>query len=153
MTDGIVVIGYGNMLRTDDGFGWHAAERLIDDHRFAGAEILQRHQLTPELALDISTAALVVLIDATSGLPPGEFTVERVERSGPAPNTWSHHLSPATLVSLSDELYGRSADVFVVSCGVQSLDVGDRLSPVAEAALPDVINAVAALVASISRPE
>ena len=134
VTHGVVVVGYGNVMRTDDGFGWHAAARLADDPRLAGVEILQRHQLTPELALDISTAALVVLIDATTGLPPGEFTVERVRRSRGTPNSWSHHLSPATLVSLSDELYGSAADVVVVSCGVQSLDVGDRLSSVAEAA-------------------
>ena len=54
--DGVLVIGYGNALRTDDGFGWHAAGRLAADPRLDGAEILQLHQLTPELALDISRA-------------------------------------------------------------------------------------------------
>jgi len=28
VTDDVLVIGYGNSLRTDDGLGWHAAERL-----------------------------------------------------------------------------------------------------------------------------
>ena len=35
MTGGVLVVGYGNALRTDDGLGWHAAERLADDPRLA----------------------------------------------------------------------------------------------------------------------
>jgi hydrogenase maturation protease len=148
VTDRVLIVGYGNTLRSDDGLGWHAAERLADDPRFADVEVVQRHQLTPELALDISDAAVVVLIDASSELPPGEFTVKRVERAAGASNNWSHHLSPATLVSLSHELYGRASDVYIVSCGVQSVEMGDRLTPVVEAVLPKVIDAVAGLVAS-----
>jgi hydrogenase maturation protease len=148
VTDRVLIVGYGNTLRSDDGLGWHAAERLADDPRFADVEVVQRHQLTPELALDISDAAVVVLIDASSELPPGELTVKRVERASGASNHWSHHLSPATLVSLSHELYGRASDVYIVSCGVQSVEMGDRLTPEVEAVLPKVIDAVAGLVAS-----
>jgi hydrogenase maturation protease len=146
MTDGVLVVGYGNALRTDDGLGWHAAGRLADDPRLEGVAVLQRHQLTPELALDISAATLVVLIDASSGLPPGGISVARVELAGCAGTTWSHHLSPTTLVALAHDLYGRAADVFVVSCGVQSLEIGDRLSPVLEATLPQVVDTVVELV-------
>jgi hydrogenase maturation protease len=148
MTDGVLIVGYGNALRTDDGLGWHAAERLADDPRLAGASVIQRHQLTPELALDISEAALVVLVDASHGPPAGTFTVARVERAGGAGTTWSHHLSPPSLVALAHELYGAAPDVFLVSCGVESLEMGERLSPVVEAALPRVVDAVAVLVAS-----
>ena len=148
MTQGVLVVGYGNALRTDDGLGWHAAERLADDPRLAGVTVLRRHQLTPELALDISAATLVVLVDASHGPPAGTVTVERLEPAGDPGTTWSHHLSPASLVTLAHELYGRAPDVFLVSCGVVSLEMGDRLSPVAEAALPRIVDAVAQLVAS-----
>ena len=148
MTQGVLVVGYGNALRTDDGLGWHAAERLADDPRLAGVTVLRRHQLTPELALDISAATLVVLVDASHGPPNGAVTVERLEPAGDPGTTWSHHLSPASLVTLAHELYGRAPDVFLVSCGVASLEMGDRLSPVAEAALPRIVDAVAQLVAS-----
>jgi hydrogenase maturation protease len=142
------VVGYGNALRTDDGLGWHAADRLANDPRLAGVDVLQRHQLTPELALDISAAALVVLVDASHGLPPGTFTVTQVERASDAATTWSHHLSPPSLVALAHELYGRAADVFLVSCGVESFEMGDRLSPAVEAALPQVVDAVVELIAA-----
>jgi len=118
---GSLVVGYGNPLRSDDGVGWKAAGRLATDPRFAGVRILQLHQLTPELALDISRADLVVLVDARSGPPAGTVSVERVERVEPAAaggTTWSHHLGPAALVALARDLYGRAGDVHVVSVGV-----------------------------------
>lgn len=148
MTSGVLVVGYGNALRTDDGLGWHVADLLAADPRLAGATVLQRHQLMPELALDISAAALVVLVDASHALPAGTLTVTPVERAGDAGTTWSHHLSPSSLVALAHELYGRAPEVFLVSAGVESLELGDRLSPVVEAELPRVVDTVVDLVAS-----
>ena len=146
MTDGVVVVGYGNTLRTDDGVGWRVAERLADDPRLAGVAVLRRHQLTPDLALDISEAELVVFVDASTGPAPGSFAIERVGRDDAATIS-SHRLSPAGLVALADALYGRAADVLLVSCGVDSFDAGDRLSPVVEAALPWMADAIVELVA------
>ena len=148
MTDGALVVGYGNALRTDDGVGWHAAGCLAEDPRLAGATVLQRHQLMPELALDISAASVVVLVDASHGPVPGTFLVTQVEQASGAGTTWSHHLSPPSLVALAHELYGRAPDVFLVSCGVESLEMGDRLSPALEAALPRLVDTVVELVAS-----
>jgi hydrogenase maturation protease len=144
---GSLVIGYGNPLRSDDGVGWQVAGRLAGDPRMAGAEILQRHQLTPELALDVSTADLVVLVDARSGPPPGTVTIERIERAPSSGTTWSHHLGPASLVGLAQELYGRAGEVHVISVGVASLEVGEGLSPAVEAAAGRVVEVVAGLVA------
>ena len=147
MTDGVVVVGYGNALRTDDGLGWYAADRLASDPRLSGATVLQRHQLMPELALDISAAALVVLVDASHALAAGTVTVAQVERAGDATTTWSHHLSPPSVVALAQELYGRAADVILVSCGGESFEMGDRLSPAVEAALPQVVDTVVEVIA------
>jgi hydrogenase maturation protease len=146
MTDGALVVGYGNPLRTDDGVGWHVAERLADDPRLEGVTVLRRHQLTPELALDISVATRVVLVDARRGVAAGTFTAARVERAEGSATTWSHHLGPPSLIALAHELYGRVPDVFLVSCGVNSLEIGDKLSLEVEAALPRVVDAVAELI-------
>ena len=75
---GSLIVGYGNSLRTDDGVGWHAAGLLATDPRLEGAQILARHQLTPELAADISQASLVVLVDAASAGDPGSVSVRRI---------------------------------------------------------------------------
>ena len=148
MTEGVLVIGYGNALRSDDGFGWHAAARLADDPRLLGATVLQRHQLTPELALDISQASLVVLVDARFGPSAGTIAVERLASNAGQAAPMTHHLDPAGLVDLANELYGRAPDVFLLSVGVRSVEAGDRLTPAVEAALPRVVEAVIELLAS-----
>jgi hydrogenase maturation protease len=148
---GVLVVGYGNSLRGDDGLGWHAAALLARDPRLAGAEVLARHQLTPELAEDVSRAALVVLVDARAdGGPPGTVTARRVVPGSAARSTWSHRLDPAALVELAGALYGSAPPVFLVSAGVASCEVGERLSPALERALPQVVDAVAGIVAERS---
>jgi len=146
MTEGVLIVGYGNVLRTDDGLGRRAAELLEKDPRLDGAMIVGCHQLTPELALDVGGADLVVLVDASHGPAAGTFTVDRVEATGNRQTAISHQLSPAGLVDLACELYGRAPDVFLVSVGVESFDFGDRLTAVAERALPGVMDAVVELV-------
>jgi hydrogenase maturation protease len=149
VTGDVLVIGYGNVLRSDDGVGWHVADRLADDPRVLGSTLLHVHQLTPELALDVSRASLVVLVDAQHGPDPGAFVVDRVTAVDDTATTWSHHLDPSSLVGLAVELYGSAPDVYTVGVGVASLEAGDELSPAVRSALPGIVDAVADL---ITRP-
>jgi hydrogenase maturation protease len=143
-----LVVGYGNSLRGDDGVGWHAAARLAADPRLAGAEVLARHQLTPELAEDVSRAEVVVLVDARDdGSVPGSISVQPVAPRRPAGTAWSHHLDPAVLAGLADVLYGMVPPMFLVSVAAASFAGDDRLSPALEQALPGVVEAVARVVA------
>lgn len=144
---GSLIIGYGNRLRADDGLGWRAIELLADDRRVTGARLLARHQLTPELAADFAEAALVVLIDADAGAPPGQVTVRQVVASTAGGPLLSHHIDPSNLVALSHELYGRLPAVYVVGVGALSLGEGDRISPEIEAAMPRLLDTVAEIVA------
>jgi hydrogenase maturation protease len=147
----VLVVGYGNSLRGDDGLGWHAVALLARDPRLAGVEVLARHQLTPELAEDVSRASLVVLVDARAGGgAPGEVTVRRVAPAGPARPAWSHRLDPPSLVGLAGALYGTAPPVFLVSAAVATCEVGERLSPALERALPRVVDTVAGIVAERS---
>jgi hydrogenase maturation protease len=70
-----LVIGYGNTLRRDDGVGVRVAELLAVDPRMEGADILAVHQLTPELAIDVGEATLVVFVDADPSVEPGAVEV------------------------------------------------------------------------------
>jgi hydrogenase maturation protease len=151
---GVLVVGYGNVLRTHDGVGWHVAARLADDPRLRDATILRWHQLTPELSLDVSRVRLVVFVDAAHGPAAGSFTVRPVDDAAGAGagagsgSAFSHQLDPLTLLGLARTLYGHAPAAVVVSVGVASLEVGEGLSPVVEAAVPAIADAVAALVAS-----
>ncbi len=152
MSTGVLVIGYGNVLRSDDGVGWHVTERLASDARFAGVTVLQRHQLTPELALDLSQAERVALVDACADRPAGVITVEHPDPGAGGVPTWSHRMEPADLATLARSLYGRAPAMCLVSVGAESFDVGEGLSPAVAAAVPRVVDALADLAAAETWP-
>ena len=145
-TGGVLVIGYGNALRTDDGVGPAVAERLADDPRLRGVDVRAAHQLTPELAFDASGSSLLVLVDAAADLPAGEVTVRRLDAGAVAGDVMTHHLDPAGLVGLARELWGTAPPVVLVSVGVSSLELGDTLTPDVEKAIPRAADAVAAII-------
>src|SRR5690242_12882091 len=62
----LLVIGYGNELRRDDGVGAKVACAVAEWH-LPGIEAIVCHQLTPELAERIASAAHVVFVDAALG--------------------------------------------------------------------------------------
>ncbi len=155
----VLVVGYGNTLRSDDGVGPLAAHVVAADPRLAQADVLVCHQLTPEIALDMRGAALVVLIDATTTAPPGAVTIRELGGAGATAGTTAggagagrgpttHHVGAEALLALSRDLYGAAPAAFVVSVGFADLDPGEGLTSAVEAALPAVADAVARLVAA-----
>ena len=95
---GVLVVGYGNPLRSDDGVGWRAAQLLATDPRLAGARVLARHQLVPELALDVSRAPLVVLVDAAADGDPGSVSLRWVRPCAVAPDVRRIRSMPAVML-------------------------------------------------------
>ena len=143
---GVLVVGYGNPLRSDDGFGWHAARLLAADPRLAGARVLTLHQLTPELATDIASASLVVLVDASVDGAPGSVAVRSIQPRQDSPLSWSHHLDPAALAGLAHALYDHVPPIVLISVAGAAFADGDRLSPALQRVLPEVVDRVARVV-------
>jgi hydrogenase maturation protease len=144
---GVLVVGYGNPLRGDDGLGPGAAALLADDPRLRGAQVLARHQLTPELASDFAEARLVILIDVNVVDRAGVVSVRRLDETPSPESGSSHHTSPMDLAGLARELWGASPAVFIVSVGAASLEVGEGLSAPVQKSLPAVVEAVVAIMA------
>lgn len=147
---GVLVIGYGNTLRRDDGVGAAAAARMADDPRFAGVEVRAAYQLLPEMALDMGEAALVVLVDADMNGLPGSIEVRAIDAAAPAADAdsrgqagaSSHHVYGGELLALAAELTGRRPLAYQVGIGIADIDTGEGLSPAVEAAIPRVADAV-----------
>jgi hydrogenase maturation protease len=145
---GVLIVGYGNPLRGDDGLGLRAATLLADDPRLGRAQVIWRHQLTPDLAADFKDSALVVLIDVDAAAPAGAVSVLRVDPTHGTAGPSSHHVEPSELMALARELWGAAPAVFIVSAGASTFDVGDGISPEVERALPEIVEAVVAIVAT-----
>lgn len=121
-----LVIGFGNSLRQDDGLGRHAAELLRADADGRNIDILQCHQLTPELAADVAASSLVVFLDAAVDREPGCVSCEPVfpDRT----KIWPHHLSAAQLMALAAELTDLLPPAFLVTGGIARTGWGEGLS-------------------------
>jgi len=141
----IAIIACGNPLRSDDGLAWQAAETLRTTLRREEAEIVCVHQLTPELAETASQADTVIFLDAAATGAPGLVSCQRVGEAS-ASYDFSHHLSPAGVIAMSSQLYGRAPHAFLVSLAGQCFDHGQQVSKVVADALPRVVSAVQQLV-------
>lgn len=99
----VLVIGYGNTLRGDDGAGSRAAEQLAREVPTITTRIV--HQLTPELAEAVAEATLVFFIDAQV-----ESTALILRTIQPSPDLLpqTHFLTPEALIALSREVYGKN---------------------------------------------
>jgi len=138
----MLIIGYGNPLRADDGVGWQAAWRLGELLWDKPIEILALHQLTPELAEPISRADLIIFIDASLQGQPGSWKCERLAFNSTLANALAHHFTPRSLLGYAQAIFDVSPLALVVSVTGESFAYCEQLTPRVEAALPQVIKHV-----------
>ena len=141
----ILVIGYGNTLRGDDGAGVYAAEEI--GKRFPAVTALPVHQLTPELAEFISQAEIVIFIDAQIGIREVTQHVIGLNHETDQPRT--HFFSPETLVQLSQQLYQRTP-LRTVCFGIpaQDFSFSEKLTPQTQEHLQACINMIEMIIAA-----
>lgn len=143
----ILIIGYGNPLRSDDAVGWLAAEELSQTVDSPNVEIITRHQLMPELAQDLGGNDAVIFIDAANNGRPGELTCAPViAESG---NISSHQISPAGILALARDLYGLRPKAFSIWLCGECFDHGESLSEKVRAVFPALIALVEELVSQV----
>jgi hydrogenase maturation protease len=128
----VLVIGYGNPLRGDDGLGPRLAS-AIDQLAFPGVDVLVCHQLTPELAEPISRADAVIFIDARVQGDPG-VQLQRIEAETPGAFR-THASDPAALLALARALYGTAPAGWWLTLPAVEFGFGEKLSPSAQESL------------------
>ena len=138
----LLIIGYGNPLRGDDGFGYHAAERLEDLICDPDVEIHAVHQLTPELMDPLSKADRAIFIDASLGPTPGAMEERIIDPEISVTPKFTHHLTPETLVSGARALFGRAASAVLITCAGTEFDCSYGLTRAVQVSLDCLVNAV-----------
>ncbi len=141
----IFIIGYGNPLRSDDAIGQQMA--LLMEQRLQGEDIQVKtaYQLTPELVEPISHAQLVIFIDARIGAIPGIVIWESIEPEITI-GAFTHHVSPAALLSAAHELYGAKPKGILISIAGAVFDYGSELSPQLNRVLPGLADQIEAII-------
>lgn len=122
----ILILGFGNSTRGDDGAGWEVIRRL-DALDLPGLETRVSQQLGLELLEEWGGYEKVLFVDAAPG--GAEARLERVVESEATPSASTHHLKPETLLHLSRQLYGRCPGLYLCRIPAEQFGFGDGFSP------------------------
>jgi hydrogenase maturation protease len=139
----ILVIGYGNDLRSDDGIGQHIA-KVVSQWNQVGVRSLWVHQLTPELASDITTAKLVIFVDAYRA-----FQTQDVQVRFLAPVCRdiidTHNSDPPGLLKLAQSVYGHCPPAWLIAVPGVNFELGESFSPTTKKGLNQALEQIANL--------
>ena len=122
---GLLVIGYGNTLRRDDGVGPKVAE-AVAALALPGVRALACPLLTPELAEAVSQARVVIFVDAAVDAPR-EVQLRKLAPAGTS-QIMAHAASPATLLALARDVFGHAPEAWWLTIPAKTL-ASARSSP------------------------
>ncbi len=136
----IVVAGWGNPLRGDDGAGWRVAE-AVEERWGDRVQVLQGQQPLPEWSAALADADVAYLVDACVDATCSEGPAVRGLQAPEA--TWTagasllggHALGADELVQLARSLFGHAPETYLLSIPASQLDLGDDVSPCAQAGI------------------
>ena len=123
-----LIFGYGNVDRQDDGVAWHVLREVMSRQGLQLPEGLdietndEMHQvdyvfqlqLMPEVADDLNQYDRVCFVDAHTGAVPEDLHIERVT-PGLQKSPFTHHLTPASLLSIAEMIHHQVPETILVS--------------------------------------
>ena len=129
LTPRVVLLGWGNVTRSDDALGPLLLER-VQRAQLPHVTIVEDFQLQIEHALDLQGHSLALFADAGLGSPP-PFTFSQIApRADMAFST--HKLAPEAVLDIYKKVTGEAAPpAFVLSVAGEDFSVGASLSPAA----------------------
>jgi hydrogenase maturation protease len=146
---GLLVIGYGNTLRRDDGVGPKVAE-AVAALALPGVRALAYPLLTPELADPVSRARIAVFVDASVDAP----REVQLRKLAPADSSqiMAHAANPATLLALARDVFGHAPEAWLLTVPVENISIGEELSAFARRGLEIAVEAIKKLARSGRAP-
>jgi len=130
----VLVIGYGNELRTDDGVGPEVV-RTAERWALPGVECRTVQQLTPDLAERLSHFQRVIFVDASPATSCPQLKVGRLQPGNT--REWpTHSCDPAAILGLTKTLYHRCPEGWMIAVPAFSFAFGLGLSPRTRKLLP-----------------
>jgi len=147
----ILLIGYGNPDRQDDGVAWHILRALAErlglpapltyDDEFPINDRLDfafNLQLTPEMAEDLSDYERVCFVDAHTGDIPQPVRIIEVQ-SEFQHSPFTHHLTPQSLLAMCAAIYNRQPQAVLLSVRGYRFLFDRELSPETSALVEEAV--------------
>jgi hydrogenase maturation protease len=142
----MLIIGYGNQSRRDDGVGWFVIEQLAALN-LPGVELETGQQLEIESAETISRFDTIIFVDAAIPEAP-----EPIQRTVVTPNFQSHavahYMTPADVLSLCKTLHGCEPHAILFSIRGRDFNFGTTLTPEVEQVAREVVKQIVEIIHS-----
>ena len=126
----ILIVGYGNPYREDDGIGHviaEAIEKWAAEKKFENLTVITAYQLELEMVEDVAVHDLVVFIDAHVEDYSENIVFEKVEPKETKGFT-THVFGPGDLAALSEKFYNHIPEILILSVPGYKFDLGGDLS-------------------------
>jgi hydrogenase maturation protease len=136
----ILVYGYGNPGRGDDGLG-PALAAAVEAMALPGVAVDANYQLTVEDAAELGRYRAVIFVDAArQGRSPFFFT--RLQDEGAGRLGWtSHSVTPLQVVALARDMFGSRPAAYVL--GIRGQEFGELEQGLSGLAQANLAHAVA----------
>jgi len=133
----ILIYGYGNPGREDDGLGCACIDLLkewLQNQKLENIKLECDYQLNIEEALTLSENDLVVFVDASIE-DIDDFCLTRVEAEGSKIEFSMHAVSASYILDLCNKLYSKNPEVYLLHIKGYEWDFKEGLSEKANANL------------------
>jgi hydrogenase maturation protease len=144
----LLVIGYGNTLRGDDGVGPRVAE-AVGALGLANVRTLICQQLSPEHAVPIAVAEIVVFVDASVDAPA------QVQWRPILPSNTSqlmaHAADPGTMLALARDVFGHVPCAWWLTIPAVNLAFTEELTATARRGCVEAVEKIRVLCTQGSR--
>ena len=121
----ICIAGIGNTLRSDVGVGDYVC-RLMEEKNLDGVSTIIMQQLDIGMTEDFIKYDIVIFVDASIEEKAFSFQPLAVENN--QPQSFSHHINAAMLVSLAQVLYSASTRFYICAVGADQFEMGNTIS-------------------------
>ncbi len=152
----ILILGYGNPDREDDGVAWHILRALTVNLGLPAPASYEDEfplndrldfafylQLTPEMAEEIAAYERVCFVDAHTGNIPEAVRMIPVESEFQR-SPFTHHLTAQSLVSMCEALYQKRPEAVLLSVRGFRFLFTRELSPETTALVPEAVGLIEA---------
>lgn len=124
----VLIIGYGNVDRQDDGVAYHVLVSVMQSLGLAAPENMEEEdlastdnlsfrfqmQLIPELTEELAEYTHVCFIDAHTGNVPEDVHFENLSAQYQR-SPFTHHMTASTLLSLTETIHHRVPNAILIS--------------------------------------
>ena len=142
----ILVIGFGNTLRGDDGLGPLIADQ-VERWGLSNVRTLALAQLAPELAVELAGADLAIFVDASAESATSGVQVEMIKPLNQVSPALIHASSARFLLGLCQAAYGRLPRSYVVCVPAVDFALGEGLSDLAVDGMRQALHTIRELIA------